>query len=113
MNVFVYEYCCARPAGADAAAEALRAEGRAMLSAVMEDLAAVPGVAAGGLLARDLPPVPFPAARFPPGNEKHLFCARAAKADWTLVIAPEIDGILEQRAAWVAEAGGRLLGPDL
>ena len=36
----------------------------------------------------------------------------AAEADYTLMIAPEIDGILETRCRWVEEAGGRLLGPS-
>src|SRR5262245_16073857 len=35
----------------------------------------------------------------------------AAWADFTLVIAPEFDGLLDRRCRWVAEAGGRLLGP--
>jgi predicted ATP-grasp superfamily ATP-dependent carboligase len=36
----------------------------------------------------------------------------ARAANYTLVIAPEIDGILEDRARRVLSAGGRLLGPD-
>ena len=33
------------------------------------------------------------------------------KSDAALVIAPEVDGILEQRCRWVQEAGCALLGP--
>jgi predicted ATP-grasp superfamily ATP-dependent carboligase len=35
----------------------------------------------------------------------------AGAADFTLVIAPEFDGILETCCRWAEEAGGRLLGP--
>jgi predicted ATP-grasp superfamily ATP-dependent carboligase len=44
--------------------------------------------------------------------ERALFFALAAQAAGTLVIAPEICGALAERVAWVAAAGGRLLGPD-
>jgi hypothetical protein len=33
-------------------------------------------------------------------------------ADWTIVIAPEFDGLLESRLRLVANTGGRLLGPS-
>lgn len=43
-------------------------------------------------------------------NEKRAFYHLAAEADFTLVIAPETGGILEQRCQWVLDAGGQLLG---
>lgn len=47
-----------------------------------------------------------------PGSaEEAAFRREAARADATLVIAPETDGILESRCRWVEDADGRLLGP--
>ena len=44
-------------------------------------------------------------------KERATFSSRAAAADWTVVIAPEIDGVLASRCRQVQQAGGRLLGP--
>jgi predicted ATP-grasp superfamily ATP-dependent carboligase len=96
MQVFVYEYCCAGRPGA----AALQAEGRAMLAAVVEDLGRLPGVEA----------VTLPPAR--PDTEERAFRMLARGADWSLVIAPECDGLLAERCRWVEEEGGRLLGPS-
>ena len=41
-----------------------------------------------------------------------LFSDLAGSADWTIVIAPETDGLLAQRCETVIAAGGRLLGPS-
>jgi predicted ATP-grasp superfamily ATP-dependent carboligase len=90
MLIFVYEYTCAQ---ADAP-PSLAAEGRAMLSAVMEDFAQFSDV-------RSLHPGQDEEARF-----KDL----AARADFALVIAPEFDDLLASRCRWVEEAGGKLLG---
>jgi predicted ATP-grasp superfamily ATP-dependent carboligase len=95
MRVFVYEYTCAL--GADAVAESLRAEGRAMLTAVLEDFRRVAGVEAVTL---------------PAGAGREAFRDLARSAGRTLVIAPEFDGLLAERCRWVEEAGGRLLGPS-
>ncbi len=35
---------------------------------------------------------------------------QAARADWTIVVAPEFQSLLAIRNRWVTEAGGRLLG---
>jgi predicted ATP-grasp superfamily ATP-dependent carboligase len=93
MRVFIYEHTCA---SASPGLEALQAEGRAMLSAVVADFARLHGVEV--LTWND-------------GLEEPLR-RLAAEADYTLMIAPEIDGILETRCRWVEEAGGRLLGPS-
>jgi predicted ATP-grasp superfamily ATP-dependent carboligase len=112
MKVFVYEYCCSQPLRGDKTARALRDEGVAMLSAIVIDLTLVPGVEPIALLANDLPSVAFPCRRVRPAAEKRTFRRLAKEADYTLVIAPEIDGILEERCRWVLDAGGRLLGPS-
>jgi predicted ATP-grasp superfamily ATP-dependent carboligase len=94
MRVFVYEHTCA----AGAAADSLRAEGRAMLAAVLDDLHRVPGVE----------PVTVPSGSY----GERAFRDLARGSDFTLVIAPESGGLLEERCRWVEEVNGRLLGPS-
>jgi hypothetical protein len=111
MKVFVFEHCCCRPARADATAEALRTEGRAMLWAVVADLGRLEDVEPRTFVADDLPDVYFSHRRVRPADEEAEFRKEAAAADYSLVIAPEIDGVLESRCRRVLEAGGTLLGP--
>ncbi|MCI0461515.1 MAG: ATP-grasp domain-containing protein [Gemmataceae bacterium] len=113
MRIFVYEYTCTLGAGDRTRAGSLTAEGWAMLTAVLEDLARVPGVEAVTLLAEDCPehcaaPVGWCSG---PQDEAAIFRRLAQSADYTLVIAPEFDNLLVTRCRWVEEAGGRLLGP--
>src|SRR5262249_47398284 len=75
----------------------LRAEGRAMLTALLADFAALPGVE----------PLALPDA----AEEESHFRALARGSDFTLVIAPEFQDLLLNRCRWVLEEGGRLLGP--
>ncbi len=75
-----------------------------MLSAVLDDLKRVEDVSTVTLLAGEVCPCG--------PDERSLFRELAAGADWSLVIAPEFDGILARRCRWVLEAGGRLLGPS-
>lgn len=113
MRIAVYEYCCCQHLAASPTAEALRHEGWAMLSAVIEDLDCVPGVEVVGVIADDFPAVSFACRRVALGAEKATFQETAEGSDYVLVIAPETGGLLEERCRWVLEAGGRLLGPDL
>jgi predicted ATP-grasp superfamily ATP-dependent carboligase len=46
-----------------------------------------------------------------PEKEEEAFHQAARGADWALIVAPEFDGILEQRCRWALAAGCRLLGP--
>lgn len=98
MHVFAYEYLSSGAAGDASVRSSLHTEGWAMLSALLEDLVRCPRVQVSTLL--DCQPV----------AEKDAFCELAAAADWSLLIAPEFDGILAQRSRWVEEAGGRLMG---
>jgi tyramine---L-glutamate ligase len=109
MNVFVYEFSCCRPA-TDGTALALRAEGWAMLSAMLYDLGRVPGVTPLTLLSEDFGSVPFAARRVSPADEERVFRDLAASADGSLLIAPESDGLLLERCRWAEESGGQLLG---
>jgi predicted ATP-grasp superfamily ATP-dependent carboligase len=86
-----------------------------MLSAVLEDLTRCPEVQISTLLdPQSSPPrhftEPIVIHRAKPVDEKDAFRALAGAADWSLVIAPEFEGILAERSRWVEEAGGRLLG---
>jgi predicted ATP-grasp superfamily ATP-dependent carboligase len=94
MRIFLYEYTCA----SGLADSSLRKEGEAMLTALGDDFARVPGV-----------------EPFTPSNatdEEAAFRAAVRSADGTLVIAPECDDILLSRCRWVAEEGGRWLGSN-
>src|SRR6267142_7272802 len=107
MRVFVYEYTCATRCGAE-----LSAEGWAMLRAVVEDLARLPGVQPVTMLADDVPDdLPAECMRIRRGQEEACFRRLAGGADWSLVIAPEFDDILLRRCAWAREVG-RLLNPS-
>lgn len=112
MRIFVYEYLCAGGPGADS----LRAEGWAMLSAVLTDLGRVPGVQLDTILDGECgaePSGPSLVIHSPTFPEEDIFRRLAHAADFTLVIAPECDGLLWTRCRWVEEAGGRLLGPSV
>lgn len=123
MNVFIYEFLTGgglfaleqAENTAPAAGDSLLIEGRAMVEAVAADFAAIDGVTVH--LLRDtrfeLTPEADCQVRDVVGAEaeRQTFLELAADADWTLVIAPEFDGLLADRCGWVDEAGGRRLGP--
>src|SRR5690242_5542718 len=110
MRVFVYEYTCAA-APAQPLAASLIAEGRAMLSAVAEDFARVDGIDVVTLLGEGCTAEIGVSYQRAGTCEADAFRELAAAADYTLVIAPEFDGLLAERCRWVLDAGGRLLGP--
>src|SRR4051794_29013695 len=96
-TVFVYEHLCALGAsGQLPLAPSLLREGRAMLDAASADFRALPGVAVLTIAEAD----------------EAAFRRLAARADFSLIIAPENDGILEGRCRWAEEAGSCLLGPS-
>jgi hypothetical protein len=104
MRVFVYEHVSADFLGLrrfkPPPDPALLAEGRAMLSAVTADFAAVKGVEV----------LTFPtAARV--DDPMMTFVQLAQVADWTLLIAPESGGQLQALAGMFRRVG-RLLGPS-
>ena len=114
MRVFVYEFLSAgERAGPETAS--LLAEGGAMLAALLEDFRRVPGVEAATMLgvAGKAPPPGVAVHHVTRSDEGAVFRRLAAEADWTLVVAPEIDGVLTDRIWSVEEARGRLLGPTL
>jgi predicted ATP-grasp superfamily ATP-dependent carboligase len=116
MHVFVYEHLCGGTLAGRPGADALRAEGWAMLRAALDDLARCPGVRAVTLLDPALRGVDLPQdvsiRRMPARREEETFRELARFADFSLVIAPEFAGILAERCCWVEEEKGRLLGPS-
>ncbi|MCA9249390.1 MAG: ATP-grasp domain-containing protein [Planctomycetales bacterium] len=118
MRVFLYELITAGGLAAEteSLSESLLAEGRAMIEAAAADFAALPGIEVDVLREARIP-VTFPQSvithRIESAAEHEaVFSDLAARADWTLLIAPETGGLLEQRARTVLACGGQLLGPD-
>src|SRR5437867_9649197 len=101
-RVFVYEYTCAHDLAADPFSAALHAEGWAMLAALLEDFARAPGVEILALLGEHCKHDVRGAIcqRIRAAEEERAFRQLAAAADFTIVIAPETDGILRTRCHW-------------
>jgi predicted ATP-grasp superfamily ATP-dependent carboligase len=93
VRLFVYEYASASPSPV---ADSIRAEGRAMLAAVVEDFARLPAIEVITLTAE--------------GDDEAAFRSAAGSCDLSLIIAPEFDDLLLTRCRWVVESGGRLVG---
>lgn len=94
MRIFIYECVSAGGLGPIVPPSLLR-EGRAMLDAVVADFRRLPGIEV---------------VTIPDETLCDAFSTAAARCDWTLVIAPEVDGLLRSRCQAVLDAGGRLLG---
>ena len=115
MRLFVYEHLMAGGFGPQPPSSLL-AEGRAMLLAIVEDFAA-----AGHQVSTILHPTGGWPSDLPASIElvedeqarRAALAQLARAADWSLVIAPEIDGQLVACCQAVLESGGRLLGPSL
>ena len=126
MRVFVYEHICGGGLAGQELPASLAREGWAMLSCIVQDLAGIPGAKVLTTLdsrlagSHDILLEQGQGAtservhvqKIGVGEEERQVHESAAECDWTLLIAPEIDGILAQRCRWVEAAGGRLLGPS-
>ena len=116
QRVFVSEYITSGAWADRPLAGSLANEGRAMLVALVEDLAADPRTQVvtswdarlGQFPVEGIEPVVVRTKR----EAAATFDRLAASADRTLVIAPEIDGLLQQRCQQVADAGGTWVGCD-
>ena len=117
MRVFIYEYICGGGLAGRPLPESLAREGWAMLASIVEDFARVEGCEVVTTLDERLAERRL-ATRFverlggDAESERRTIERLAADCDWTLLIAPESDGILFNRVRWVEESGGRLLGPS-
>lgn len=115
MRIFVYEYTSAVASGDDPLVQKLRIEGWAMLSAVLDDLRQLADVESVTLLSEACrsahPDVSAQVIRL--AEEESVFRALVSTCDYTLVIAPECDGLLETRLRWLEEMGGRSVGTSV
>lgn len=119
MRLFVYEFITggglwessnAPPSGS------LFHEGSAMLRAVAEDFAKLPGVEVVITWDERLPAPPAFCQVRGVGStqaERSAIKELASASDGVLVIAPELDGALQERVQWVTAAGGALLCPGV
>ena len=112
MRVLLYEWCCSGGlAGADAP---IAREGRMMLEALATDAAKTPSHEVAVLVETGRPvDLPRETSLLPVrhGDDTAALVAAARYADWTLVVAPETDGILLERVRAVRAAGCRVLAP--
>lgn len=113
IRLLVYEYVTGGGLAGQEIPRSLAQEGRAMRDAVVRDFGSVRGVAvnttsdpraAGG--AQDRCTV----ETIGPGEERETLERLLRMADAALVIAPETDGILEERERWVRASGVCSLG---
>jgi|GEM_PF-383797 len=100
--------------------EKIAAEGRAMLESLAHDAARDASLDVTVLIDRE-GRVALPAINVPAGvrvcqvhaqAEIDVLARLAAKADWTLIVAPETAGILAARVAAARMAGGRVAAPS-
>ncbi len=120
LRIFVYELVCGggwlgyRPCEIPPAS--LAREGAAMLTALAADFAAIDGVQVMALRDARFASIELPRCEVvevvSADDEQALFRRLAHGADWTVVIAPETDGILAARCRAVEHERGRLLGPS-
>jgi tyramine---L-glutamate ligase len=113
MRVLLHEWCSS--GGLTGDDPAIAREGRLMLEALAADVAKDPRLEAIVLLAEGrrltLPAVVRRLA-VRPGDDLAPLVAAARRADWTLLVAPESDGLLLERVRAVRAAGGRVLAPS-
>ena len=85
-----------------------------MLNAVAQDFASAGKFSVSTILDPELDGVELAGCTVERGGEETMGALDrlAAEADWTVIIAPELGGVLEQLSARVALVGGRLLGPS-
>ena len=120
-NVLLYEFLTGGgllAVGNEPQNESLLREGAAMIAALAADFAAIDGVRTTVVLdsRHEIHLLPWTQCRILPVREAGSDCAvlekNAGDADWTVLIAPEFDVLLESRSRIVQSGGGRLLGPS-
>ena len=119
MEIFLYEFVTGGGLleSGEIPGSSLLTEGSAMIRAFADDLTRVVGVhvirmqdARVDLPVRDGEQVHVVDKA---SDERLQFLQLARSADWTIVIAPEIDGVLLRRINAVRNAGGRVVGGSL
>jgi predicted ATP-grasp superfamily ATP-dependent carboligase len=114
MKVFIFEHVCGGGLATERLPDDLAAQGGAMLRAVIEDFLNMGVDVTTTLDQRSA--LDLGAARLHGVNSRtnlrHLFDTLASDADVTLVIAPEIDGILASWLRRLQQVGTRSLNSD-
>jgi predicted ATP-grasp superfamily ATP-dependent carboligase len=101
VRLFLYEYSVVQPESMSLPFF-VRREGRAMFEALLSDARRL----------RPLVDVVTMTKLKEAAQEESIFREVATRSDFALIVAPEFDGILEERCRWVEESDCRLLGPD-
>lgn len=87
-----------------------------MVRALTQDFAAIPGTRVKGLRDVRLPELDLGRREerlvHSAEQERELLVSLAKQCDWTLLIAPELDGVLKERHGWLKQLGPRLLSPS-
>lgn len=118
LKLLLYEWCCSGglaglPTGSDL--ESLFAEGRMMLEALVVDASRDASLEVTVLIDADRE-IALPAGTHvqavTQNDEIGVLVAAATQADWTLLVAPETDGILADRVARVRATGSSILAPS-
>lgn len=117
VRIVLYEWCCSgglagRGPGADF--DGIAREGRMMLEALAADARLAAEIDVTVLVDEAIPltlPAEVHVQPVPHGGEVDALVAAASTHDWTVIVAPETDGILASRVAAVRDAGARVLAP--
>jgi len=118
MRILLYEWCCSGGLAGQSAEhdlEAIAREGRMMLESLCSDAARDASLAVTVLVderRRIDVPEGVTVRRVPAGGEVDALVDAARAADWTLIVAPESDGILADRVRAVRRSGACVLGCD-
>ncbi|MFM8634295.1 MAG: ATP-grasp domain-containing protein [Planctomycetia bacterium] len=118
MRVLLYEWCCSGGLGGAPKGEAfdsIAREGRMMLEALAADASKDPSLEVTVLVDATRPidlPKGTHAVPVSEGHEVEMLLTAAHDAAWTLIVAPESDGILAERVRAVRSACRQVLGCD-
>ena len=116
MRVFLYEFASGGGLwsweAAHPATQTLLREGASMVRSLAEDLLRIPGIEVIALSDSRLTTAAVPGCRLisvsSAAEEQAAFNDCVGAADWTLLIAPEINGVLLDRCRRVESSGARV-----
>ena len=118
MKLLLYEWCCSgglAGRASDETLESIAGEGRMMLEALAADASRDPSLDVS-VLVESMRSIDLPSGvntrAVDAGHELETLADAARQADWSIVVAPETEGILEDRVAGVRAAGGAILAPS-
>lgn len=109
MTILIHEYVTGGGLAGQPLPKSLATEGRAMRRALVREFRQVEGARVVETLDERFADEAEGAILVGPGRELEVLTQEARRSDFTLVIAPETDGVLEERARRV-ERAGRSLG---